>query len=156
MKIPKYKEQIINCGLGKLFCICLAWWHFWGYLPFVRGIHRSPVNSPHKGQWCGALMFSLICTWINGWVDNREVGDLRRHCAHYDVRVMVKVQYHLFSLSVVDMYTTSQSSGWLQSRQANTIIIAKTVRLSETTAGYRPLMSSLRLLWFFTYEYQSR
>ena len=29
--------------------------------PFVRGIHRSPVNSPHKGQWCGALMFSLIC-----------------------------------------------------------------------------------------------
>ena len=36
--------------------------------PFVRGIHRSPVNSPHKGQWRGALMFSLICAGINGWV----------------------------------------------------------------------------------------
>ena len=39
-------------------------------------------------QWRGALMFSLICTWINGWVNNREAGDLRRHCAHYEVIVM--------------------------------------------------------------------
>ena len=31
------------------------------YWLFVRGIHRSPVNSPHKCQWRGALMFSLIC-----------------------------------------------------------------------------------------------
>ena len=55
---------------------------------FVRGIHRSPVNSPHKGQWRGALIFSLICAWINGWVNNREAGDLRRLRAHYDVTVM--------------------------------------------------------------------
>ena len=54
----------------------------------MRGIHRSPVNSPHKGQWGGALMFSLICVWINGWVNNREAGDLRRDYAHYDVTVM--------------------------------------------------------------------
>ena len=33
-------------------------------------------------------MFSLICVWINGWVNNREAGDLRRYCAHYDVIVM--------------------------------------------------------------------
>ena len=58
------------------------------YWPFVRGIHRSPVNSLHKGQWRGALMFSLICTRINGWVNNREAGDLIRHRAHYDVIVM--------------------------------------------------------------------
>ena len=55
---------------------------------FVRGIPRSPVNSPHKGQWRGALMFSLICVWINGWVNNCEAGDLRRHRAHYDVTVI--------------------------------------------------------------------
>ena len=54
----------------------------------VWGIHRSPVNSSHKGQWRGALMFSLICAWINGWVNNREAGDLRRHRAHYGVIVM--------------------------------------------------------------------
>ena len=66
----------------------IKWKHFPHYWPFVRGIHRSPVNSPHKGQWRGALMFSLICVWINGWVNNREAGDLRRYCAHYDITVM--------------------------------------------------------------------
>ena len=50
------------------------------------GIHRS---SPHKGQWRGGLMFSLICAWINGWLNNREAGDLRRHRAPYDVIVML-------------------------------------------------------------------
>ena len=67
----------------------IKWKHFLRYWPFVRGIHRSPVNSTHKGQWRGALMFSLICAWINGWVNNCKAGDLRRHRAHYDVTVMV-------------------------------------------------------------------
>ena len=66
----------------------IKWKHFPRYWPFVRGIHRSTVNSPHKGQWRGALMFSLICAWINCWVNNREAGDLRCHRAHYDVKVM--------------------------------------------------------------------
>ena len=71
----------------------MKWKHFPRYWPFVRGIHRSPVNSPHKGHWRGALMFSLICVWINGWVNNRETGDLRRHRAHYDVIVMKCAQW---------------------------------------------------------------
>ena len=66
----------------------IKWTHFPRYCPFVRGIHRSPVNSPQKGQWRGALIFSLICVWINGRVNNREAGDLRRYRAHYDVSVM--------------------------------------------------------------------
>ena len=66
----------------------IKWKYFPRYWPFVLGIHRSPVNSPHKGQWLGALMFSLICVWINGWANNREAGDLRRYRAHYDVTVM--------------------------------------------------------------------
>ena len=33
-------------------------------------------------------MFSLMLARINGWVNNREAGDLRRHHAHYDVIVM--------------------------------------------------------------------
>ena len=67
----------------------IKWKHFPRYWPFVRGIHRSPVNSPYKGQWRGALIFSFICVWINGWVNNREAGDLTRYLAHYDVTVMV-------------------------------------------------------------------
>ena len=70
-----------------------AWWRhqmetFSASLAFVRGIHRSLVNSPHKGQWRGALMFSLVCAWISGWVNNREADDLRRHRSHYGVIVM--------------------------------------------------------------------
>ena len=62
------------------------------YWPLVRGILRSPVNSPHKGQWRAALMFSLVCTWTNGWVNNGDTGDLRRHRAQYHVTVMTTPQ----------------------------------------------------------------
>ena len=66
----------------------IKWKHFPRKWPFVRGIHWSPVNSPHKGQWRGVLMFSLIYAWIKDWVNNREAGDLRHHRGHYDVIVM--------------------------------------------------------------------
>ena len=62
---------------------------FSALLAFVRGIRRSLVNSPHKDQCRGALMLSLICTWMNGWVNNGEIGNLSRHGAHYDVNVIV-------------------------------------------------------------------
>ena len=48
------------------------------------------LDIPHKSQWREALMFSLICAWINGWVNNGEAGDSRRHRAHYYVTVMSK------------------------------------------------------------------
>ena len=72
-----------------------TWWRhqmetFSTLLAFVRAIHRSPVNSPHKGQWRVALVFSLICAWINGWVNNREAGNLRHPDAHYDVTIMTR------------------------------------------------------------------
>ena len=76
--------------VGKYHDDVIQWKHFPRYWPFVRGIHRSSVNSPHKGQWHGALMLSFICTWINSWINNREAGDLRRHHAHYGVIVMYK------------------------------------------------------------------
>ena len=66
----------------------IKWKHFPRYWPFVRGIHRSLVNSPHKGQGRGALVFSMISARINDWANNREAGDLRRHLGHYDVSVM--------------------------------------------------------------------
>ena len=66
----------------------IKWKHFPRHWPFFRGIHRPPINSPHKGEWRGALMFSLIYAWINGWLNTREAGDLRRHRAHYYVTVM--------------------------------------------------------------------
>ena len=76
------------CQMATIHDDVIKWKHFPRYWPFEWGIHRSPVNSPHKGQWRWALMFSLICTWMNGWVNNREAGDMRRHLAHYDVTTM--------------------------------------------------------------------
>ena len=67
----------------------IKWKHLPRYWSFGRGIDRSPVNSPHKGQWSGALMFSLICAWKNGGVNNHKAGDLRCNRAHYDVSVML-------------------------------------------------------------------
>ena len=67
----------------------IKWKNFPRYWRFVRGIHRSPMISPHKGQWRGALMFSLICVWINDWVNNREAGNLICYRTHYDVIVII-------------------------------------------------------------------
>ena len=104
----EYQLNYITCNLCNFYTYCdaydisqnpilntyLAWWRhqmetFSAPLAFCAWNSRSPVNSPHKGQWRGALMFSLICAWINGWVNNREAGDFRRHRAHYDVIVML-------------------------------------------------------------------
>ena len=54
----------------------------------VQVMAWSPVDSPHKHQWRGALMLSLIWAWTNGWANNRDTGDLGRHRAYYDVTVM--------------------------------------------------------------------
>ena len=57
-----------------------------------RTYHDDVIKWKHfPRHWplCGE--FSLICVWINGWVNNREAGDLRRHRGHYDVNVMIKM-----------------------------------------------------------------
>ena len=78
---------------------CMTWWRhqmetFSALLAICAGNSPVPVNSPHKGQWRGALMFNLICVCINGWVNHREAGDLRRYRAHYDVTVMIMLCGH--------------------------------------------------------------
>ena len=75
-----------QCKTGSLKCVIqlhddvIKCTYFQRKLPFMRGI----------GQWCGALMLSLICAWINDWVNNRRAGDLRRHRTRHDVTVMGK------------------------------------------------------------------
>ena len=91
-------ESLIHWPLGDVVVTSkshddvIKWKHFPRNWPFVRGIHWAPVNSLHKGHWRGALIFSLICVWINDWVNNHEAGDLRRYRAHCDVIVMSMLQ----------------------------------------------------------------
>ena len=87
-------KRIIDTGVRGCLCVTafhddvVKWKHFPHHWPFVRGIQQWPVDSPHKGQWCGALKFSLICAWTNGCAKNQDASDLRCHRAHYDVMVM--------------------------------------------------------------------
>ena len=82
-----------NDNLHLCQAIRVTWWRhqmetFSALLAIWEGNSQVPVNSPHKGQWRGTLMFSLICARINCWVSNGEAGDLRHHGAHYYVIVM--------------------------------------------------------------------
>ena len=95
----------------------IKWKHFPRYWPFMREIHWSPGDSPHKDQWRRALMFSLICVWINAWVNNREAGDFRRHRAHYGVIVMCRHGYQsLFWNRNIQTRTMNESSNLCLSR----------------------------------------
>ena len=82
------------------------WWTEWTWwrhqmgsysmlLAFCAGNSRVPGEFPSKGQWRGALMFTLIRAWTNGWVNNRDGDDLRCHCAHYYVTVMNELAHGL-------------------------------------------------------------
>ena len=124
---------------------CRAWWlrfyhddvikwkHFPRYWPFAREIHRSPVNSPHKGQWRGALMFSLIWVWMNDWVNNREAGDLRRDRAHFDVTVMHHITF--IGIELLILCQTSVAV-YLNHRQSlGTKLLYMHVDVTPTTKG---------------------
>ena len=93
-----YIYMYIYYIIHKYLCVFAGCWHRInvstmaqfqiGMMTISNGDIWLSVNSPHKGQWRETLMFSLICPWLNGWVNNGEAGDLRRHRAHYDVTVM--------------------------------------------------------------------
>ena len=89
----KYHDPMMTSSKGNIFRVTGP---LWG----ESTGHRFP-----KGQWRGALMFSLICAWTNGWAINRDTGDLRRHRAHYDATVLHKRQHRRYLFTAI---TTSQ------------------------------------------------
>ena len=137
----------------------IKWKHFPRTWPFVWGFHRSPVNSPHKGQWRRALIFSLICSWINGWVNNGDAGDLICHRAHFDVTVMSNIKWyykqHCSSLYSQKSHRTSPSratcgvSFMRILKKTDRVIMAThcissddtVVRLSRCETGIMPAMA---------------
>ena len=106
----------------------MLWWRhlvetFFALLAICAG--KSPVTDefPTQGQWRGSLMFSLICVWINGWVNNREAGDLRRYRAHYDVIVM-RIVVPLITVRATCPIIFKRTSH----RDAGTIVVAILLR----------------------------
>ena len=95
----------------------IKWKHFPRYWPFVPGIHRSTVNSPHKGPVMRSFDVFFDLKIISGWVNNREAGDLRRHRAHSDVIVMSMMYDHVMRLLMdVQLIKGSSRFGWMQER----------------------------------------
>ena len=120
-------------NLGPVLGTCKwTWWRhqmetFSALLGICAGNSPVPVNSPHKGQWREALMFSLICVWINGWANNCKAGDLRRYCAHYDVIVMrIKIiwwnkEQGMISESLITPFLVTYSN-WIRIYQPKSFI----------------------------------
>ena len=79
----------------------IKWEHFPRYLPFVRVIH-----------WC--LMSSLICTWTSGWANNWDTSDLRYHCAHYDITLMIQwcLNHQWFNCLIKNLFSLTIKKIW--------------------------------------------
>ena len=72
----------------------ISWWRhqmetFSALLALCEGNSLGTGEFPSQSQWCESLMFSLIWARTNGWVNHRDAGELRRHCAYYDVTVKI-------------------------------------------------------------------
>ena len=110
----------------------------WKHFPWYRAIcaGNSPVNSPHKGQWRGAFMFSLICAWINRWVNNGEAGDLRRYRAHYDV---IAMQCKFSGTLAVELTKSCNKTSicicYRSTSSTNIIIVLRTTTLTMITTS---------------------
>ena len=69
------------------------WWRhqmetFAALLALFEGNSLVTGEFPSQSQWRGALMFSLLCAWTNGWANHRDAGDLRRHRVHCGITEM--------------------------------------------------------------------
>ena len=112
-----------------------TWWRH-QMEAFSASLAICAGNSPHKGQWRGALMFSLICIRINGWVNNREAGDLIRHRGHYVVLVMTRNDFHCPGHLSVEKLTTC--SAWQQIKYQHSALLT----FCEGATGFLPQPAS--------------
>ena len=95
----------------------------------------GPGEFPaHKGQWRGALMFSLICAWINDWVNKREAGDLRRHRGHYDVNVMITRDAPSYTSDRLCHISTQDASGYRAARKMCSTLVIFIAKLGPNLA----------------------
>ena len=84
---------VITVPVSSLAPLGATWWRhqmetFSALLAICAGNSPVPGEFPTQRPVTRSFDIFLICVWINGWVNNRETGDLRRHRAHYDITVI--------------------------------------------------------------------
>ena len=75
----------------------------------------------------------LICAWINGWVNNREAGDLRRHRSQCDVTVMQHAILIHANSSGNTVQTTVDSAKIKRIKGINTLSHKKDIQIPKGT-----------------------
>ena len=83
--------------------------------------------------------FSLICVWINGWVNTREAGDLRRYRAHYDVIVMQTMYLSYCIRSACNIVVVCRNMHGSVQERRNFSALAMELRLSCSKPSIRSL-----------------
>ena len=150
---PSLYLNLIKLLINKARC---PWWRhqmeiFSALLAICAGNSPVPVNSPHKGQWRGALMFSLICVWINGWVNNGEAGDLKRHRSHYDVIVIIHQRQIYAKIS----FSCSKRQ-WVMSEMDTRISVHYSLNEASTVYNFALKIQNILTHWGLVTPYGGR
>ena len=114
----------------------IIWKYLPRYWPFMRGIHRSSVNSPHKGQWHEALMFFSSAP-------EPTVQQTMEKLVTWDATALIMT-------SLLWLWDIIVFNGWLWSRHSEIMARVKvipsiissainsTYRYSSSTVAHRP------------------
>ena len=102
-------------------------------------------RSPHKGQCRGTWICYLICAWTNSWANNGDTGDLRRHCARYDVTVMWEIISEM-TLPLPPIMSLSTENGVCRNQD----IDGHKIDVIMTTMAYQ--ITSLTVLYSAVYS----
>ena len=122
---PEIKEKNFRTWILETLSALLALCE--GNLPVTDGCR-------HKSQWSGAWMFSLICAWIDGWLNNRDTSDLRRHRARYNVTEMSENFRH--SGAVAGMFSYKDINHY-----SDVIMSAMASQITSLTIAYSTVYS---------------
>ena len=134
---PLRTIQAMTSWYWNAFCItgsqvAIEW-------PFVRGIHRLPVDSPHRGSECAPFVFSPLLDWKSCWSNTGVSADLRRRDAN-----LTSLCYHRSShwILLLQVKVTEWISGEAWCRDISSMhdnhsrVFLQTVEIGHSQIGF--------------------
>ena len=134
-------------------CLIVPWWRH-QMETFSALLATCVGNSPVTGEFpVQRPVIFFICTWMNGWVNNREAGDLKRHRAHYNVTVMLYVssgfQYSPFGRLTINCFHCPLVWGMARSGRVSCAKVSYS-KWFQTLLTMMPLVfKSIQFFWMW-------